>query len=239
MYKGRRIIVVMSCLNEEGKIGNGVRKVSKDLVDEVVVVDDGSIDNTAKEAELSGATVIRHEKNLGAGAGYRTAYFYGVEKGYDIIVELAGDDQDNPGEIPRLLDPIIDEGYDYVHGSRWMEGGIRINHPLYRILATKLYSFLFRVLIGFPATDATNGFRVFKAQILKDNNINLWQEWLNRYELEPYFFAKVVMNGYKVKEVPVTKEYHSNTKGYTKMKPIIGWWSILRPMFLLKLGLKR
>ncbi|UCB56949.1 MAG: glycosyltransferase family 2 protein [Candidatus Omnitrophota bacterium] len=239
MYKGKKIIVVMSSLNEEAKIANGVRRVPRDFVDEVVVVDDGSTDNTARQAELAGASVIRHKSNLGAGAGYRSGYFYGFEKGYDIIVELAGDDQDDPKEIPRLLDPIIDEGYDYVHGSRWLKGGVRINHPLYRIIATKFYSFLFRILIGFPSTDATNGFRAFRAQILKNKNIDLWQNWLNKYELEPYFFAKVVKNGYKIKEVPVTKEYHSEKKGYTKMIPIFSWWSILRPIILLRLGIKK
>ena len=239
MYKGKKIIVVMSSLNEEGKIGSGVRKVPKELVDEVVVIDDGSTDNTAREAELAGATVIRHKKNLGAGAGYRAGYFYGLNRGYDIIVELAGDDQDDPLEITKLLDEIIDRGYDYVHGSRWIKGGVRVNHPFYRVVTTKIYALLFRILIGFSATDATNGFRAFKAQILRDQNINLWQNWLNRYELEPYFFAKVVLNNYKVKEVPVTKVYHTAKKGYTKMIPIRDWWSILRPIILLKLGIKK
>jgi glycosyltransferase involved in cell wall biosynthesis len=91
MYKGEKILAVMGCLNEEGKIGKSVRKVPMDIVDEVVVIDDGSSDNTAKEAEEEGATVIRHPQNMGAGAAYRTGFFYGLDNGFSIIVELAGD----------------------------------------------------------------------------------------------------------------------------------------------------
>ena len=98
---------------------------------------------------------------------------------------------------------------------------------------------LFRTLFGFPATDATNGFRVFKTSLLEDRRIDLWQEWLIQYELEPYFFIKVVQLGYKVGEAPVRKIYHQEMRKNTKMVPFKSWYSILRPLFLLRFGLKR
>lgn len=238
-YRGQSLVVVMASWNEAGKVGPGVRAVPRDLVDTVCVVDNGSVDGTAAEAREAGAVVISHPRNLGAGGGYRSGYVYGLRKGFDLIIELAGDNQDDPADIRHVVDHLLDGGYDYVHGSRWMTGGTRVNMTRSRSFLTRLYSFLFRTLFGFPATDATNGFRVFKTGLLEDLRINLWQEWLIQYELEPYFFIKVVQRGYKVGEAPVRKIYHQEMRKNTKMVPFKSWYSILRPLFLIRFGLKR
>ncbi|HYU31988.1 MAG TPA: glycosyltransferase family 2 protein [Thermoanaerobaculia bacterium] len=238
-YRGLTLCVVMASWNEEDKVGPGVAAVPRDLVDTVCIVDNGSVDGTAAEARAAGAVVISHPRNLGAGGGYRSGYVYGRRKGFDLIVELAGDNQDDPADIRRVVDTLIDGGYDYVHGSRWMEGGTRVNMTVSRSYLTRLYSFLFRILFGFPATDATNGFRVFKSGLVDHPRIDLWQEWLIQYELEPYFFIQTVRLGYKVGEAPVRKIYHREMRKNTKMVPIKSWWSILRPLFLLRLGIKR
>ena len=88
-------------------------------------------------------------------------------------------------------------------------------------------------------TDTTNGFRALRLSLFKDERINIDQEWLNTYELEPYLLFKAIQLGYKVTEVPVTKIYPPKKLGYTKMRPIVGWWSILKPIFYLGLGIKR
>ncbi|HEY2290917.1 MAG TPA: glycosyltransferase family 2 protein [Thermoanaerobaculia bacterium] len=238
-YRGQSLVVVMASWNEAGKVGPGVRAVPRDLVDTVCVVDNGSVDGTAEEAREAGAVVISHPRNLGAGGGYRSGYVYGLRKGFDLIVELAGDNQDDPADIRHVVDHLLDGGYGYVHGSRWMAGGTRVNMTRSRSFLTRLYSFLFRTLFGFPATDATNGFRVFRTGLLEDPRIDLWQEWLIQYELEPYFFIKVVQHGYEVGEAPVRKIYHQEMRKNTKMVPFKSWYSILRPLFLIRFGLKR
>lgn len=238
-YRGLSLCVVMASWNEAGKVGPGVRAVPKDVVDTVCVVDNGSVDGTAEEAREAGAVVISHPRNLGAGGGYRSGYVYARRKGFDLVVELAGDNQDDPADIPHVVDRLIDGGLDYVHGSRWMEGGTRVNMTVSRSYLTRIYSFLFRTLFGFPATDATNGFRVFKAELLDNPKIDLWQEWLIQYELEPYLFIRVVQLGSKVGEAPVRKIYHREMKKNTKMVPFKSWYSILRPLFLVRFGLRR
>lgn len=239
LYRGLSLCVVMASWNEAGKVGPGVRAVPRDVVDTVCVVDNGSVDGTAEEAREAGAVVISHPRNLGAGGGYRSGYVYARRKGFDLVVELAGDNQDDPADIPHVVDRLIDGGLDYVHGSRWMEGGTRVNMTVSRSYLTRIYSFLFRTLFGFPATDATNGFRVFKAELLDHPKIDLWQEWLIQYELEPYLFIRVVQLGSKVGEAPVRKIYHREMKKNTKMVPFKSWYSILRPLFLVRFGLKR
>ena len=88
-------------------------------------------------------------------------------------------------------------------------------------------------------TESTNGFRAFRVAILQDARINWRQPWLDKYELEPYLLYKAIKLGYRHRETPVTKIYPPHAQGYTKMKPITGWWSILRPIVYLGLGIKK
>ncbi len=139
-----------------------------------------------------------------------------------------------------MLDPIRNEGCDFVQGSRYLPGGDFGNMPIYRRLATQfIHPLLFSLIVRRRITDSTNGFRAYRLSLLDDPRIDLNQRWLNSYELEVYLFFKAIRLGYKVREVPVTKIYPPKELGYTKMKPITGWWSILRPLLFLGLGLKK
>jgi len=152
-------------------------------------------------------------------------------------VVIAGNNKDAPEEIPRLLDPIIN-GADFVQGSRFLAGGRAGGMPLYRHVATRLHPLLFSLTSGKRVSESTNGFRAFRAALLDDPRINLHQSWLDEYELEPYLYWKAIRLGYRTAEVPVTKIYPPRAIGYTKMKPITGWWSMLRPLVLLGLRLR-
>jgi dolichol-phosphate mannosyltransferase len=152
---------------------------------------------------------------------------------------MAGNNKDEPREIPRLVQPIVEAGYDLVQGSRFLPGGGYGNMPRYRVLATKLHPFLFSLAARKWVTESTNGFRAFRTALLRDPRIDWRQPWLDKYELEPYLLFKAIRLGYRTTEAPVTKIYPPKKLGYTKMKPIIGWWSILRPVVYLGLGLKK
>jgi len=232
-----KTIAVIPALNEEGRIGVTVKKTI-DFVDEVVVVNDGSSDSTVEEAKQAGANVLSHKKNKGVGAAIRTGIDYAIKKDYHICVVLGGDDQDKPSQIPDLI-KTINEGYDFVQGSRYLRRGDIINIPLFRRVTTKFYSLFFGILAGFPITDGTNGFRAFRLNLFKNKKINIWQEWLNRYELEPYLYFKCILEKLKVKETPVTKKYPYGEEDYTKMIPLLDWWRITRPLIYLKFKIKK
>lgn len=240
--KDHKIIAIVPAYNEAGKIGVVVSKIIEEangLIQQIVVVDDGSEDSTGIEAKNNKVVVLRHDVNQGAGAAIRTGIDYALQNKFSIAIVLGGDNQDSPIEIKRLIMPIIYDHFDFVQGSRYMPGGHKIEIPLFRWITTGIYSLLFKVITRFPITDGTNGFRAFSLSIFKNKNINIWQSWLNRYELEPYLYYKVIENDLKVTEAPVTKSYPKGNSGFTKMEPFISWWSILRPIILLKLKIKK
>ena len=232
-----RVAVVVPAWNEEGKIGDVVRKVPRRWASCVIVVDDHSSDRTADEAREAGAeVVIRHERNRGVGAAIRTGLLEAKRLRYEFGAVLSGDDQHVPAELPRILAPVFAGEADFVQGSRWLPGGATPGIPPARRRLTRLYPLLFRIASGSPTSDGTNGMRAFRLAMLDDPRIRLEQDWLDRYELEPYLLFQAVRCGYRVREAPVTVCYHS--RGTTKMRLLSDGWRILRPLIFLRLGMR-
>jgi len=241
MAQDNKIIVIIPAYNEGEKTAKVVEKFPPDFGGEILVVNDGSNDNTRQAVEATGRAIVLHnEKRQGIGFAIRRGLDYALINNFDIIVVMAGNGKDNPEEIPKLLKPIIEDNFDYVQGSRYLEGGAHGRMPFHRLLFTKIYSFFIRLLYGKKITDGTNGFRAYKASILEDARINLQQEWLKEI-LEYYLSIKVLLLDYRVCEVPVTKIYPQGAKynEYTKVKPFSGWLKRLKPLFLLRFGIKK
>ncbi len=241
-----KILVSPVAFNENVKLKSVIERFIKSRVFgkvDYLIVDDGSTDETSAVIESfrsQSVQTIKHAHRMGVGSAIRTAIKHAAQHKYDILVIMAGNDKDNPEEIPLLTEPIAKDGYDLVQGSRYLgfsrAGG---QMPMYRKFAVRLHSFLLSVLTGKTMTDTTNGFRAMKVALFHDERINLDQAWLNQYELEPYILFKAIKLGYRVTEAPVTKIYPPKKLGYTKMLPFVGWWSILRPLFYLGFGIKK
>jgi len=207
---------------------------------DLLIMDDGTTDGSLERITPNEHIfIVRHSQNRGAGHSVRNCFSWAKERGYEAVFLVAGNDKDRPEDIGKLVQGMAD-GFDLVQGSRYLPGGGFGNMPLYRTIATRIvHPLLFSLLVGRRITDSTNGFRAVRLSLLDDQRIDLNQDWLDQYELEPYFFYKVIKLGYRVKEVPVTKIYPLHAMGYTKMKPVTGWWSILRPLVYLGLGIKK
>ena len=216
------------------------------IVDEICVVADSPSPRTLKRIEEARQSIsvpvhlIQNSERKGIGYAIRQGYSYALSNKFDLIVVMAGNGKDDPKEIPRLTAPILKEGIDYVQGSRFLPGGRRKKNPFLRSIFTRLFPVIWTSMTGVHCTEVTNGFRAYRSSILKDPRINVWQSWLDNYELEYYLHYKALTLGYKFAERPVSKDYTEIRKGkYSHISPLKDWWQIVGPVFMLKLGVKK
>lgn len=226
-----RVLVVACAYNEASKIGSVLEQLGAVDGIDVLVIDDASSDETPRLIRQNGVAVIHNDRRKGVGSCIRSAIRYFLDRPYEILVFIAGNNKDRPSEIPRLVDPVVYGKSDLVQGSRFLPGGHTGNMPFWRRVATRhMHPWLFKRATGQHMTDTTNGFRAIHRRVLEDPQLRLEQPWLDRYELEPYLLAMAIRLGYRVVEVPVSKTYPPHELGYTKMKPITDWWRIIRPL---------
>lgn len=228
---------IIPVYNEEDRIGGVLERFAPGLVDEVVVIDDGSTDATGSILAASGATVIRHPERRGVGAGLRDGLLHLRRRGFDAAVVMAGNGKDDPREIPLLTGPLVSGEADYVQGSRFLDGGSYRNLPPVRHAMIRAYTLVWSASSGRRLTDVTNGFRAYRLSLLEDERVRIEQDWLDTYELEYYLHYKALSLGYRFREVAVSKNYPTRKK-YSKIRPVMDWWSIVKPILLLRCGIK-
>ena len=237
-----KVLILVVAFNEYTKID----KVLKDLEEliqsdsqyDVLIVDDGSTDNSQDIYNQYDFKLIKHSKNFGVGYSMKVAIKYAMQNSYDTVVTMAGNGKMLAKEIPILTKP-LEKGYNYVQGSRYLNGFRSPNLPKFRKIAIQILTKIINLITGFDGTDLTCGFRAYKLDIFKHKDINIYQDWLDKYELEYYIHYKVIKLGFKIKEVEVSMNYPKIGKNYSKIKPFIGWWSMLRPWIFLFFKIKR
>jgi glycosyltransferase involved in cell wall biosynthesis len=159
----QRTLAVIPCCNEEVTVANVILK-TKRFVNEVVVIDDGSTDETKKIAQEAGATVITHKKNRGKGAAIRTGFQYALDHDFDYVVTIDGDGQHNPLEIPALLDNVIKNGHDISIGYRV---GNDTEMPRWRRVGKRVLDYTTSMGTGGFVTDSQCGFRAFNKKAVE------------------------------------------------------------------------
>jgi dolichol-phosphate mannosyltransferase len=241
-----KILAIIPVYRDIGKAVDLLRRFKKGYVDSIYITIDGStvdeqnkIRKTAEKTSIS-FKIVFNEKRKGVGNAIRGGIAYGIAYRFDLAVVLAGNNKDSPNEIARLVAPILEEGVDYVQGSRFLPGGKKVNNPFFRGVFSRLYPFVWTMLTKRKCTDVTNGFRAYNLRLFENPQINIRQSWLDNYELEYYIHYKVLTLGYKTKEVPVSKVYPNSLKGgYSQISPLTDWWKIVGPLIYLKLGARK
>ena len=235
-----RSIAIAPAFNEEQKIGQVVARTPRNVVDCVLVVDDGSTDRTAEVARCRRRGSSLAAGSVGVGSACGPAWTTLADEGFDIAVIMAGNNKDNPAEIPRLLDPIRNDGCDLVVGSRFLSAGGAYggDMPAYRKLATRLHPWLMSRITG-KRSDGNDQRLPRHSPLVPRRPAHPARPALAR-RLRPGSLSALQADRLRFShtEVPCTKIYPPKKIGNTKMRPIIGWWDILRPVFLLGTGLK-
>lgn len=173
---------------------------------DVLIVDDNSPDGTGAAADAMAAAdsavhVLHRQGKEGLGAAYIAGFRWGLDAGYDVLVEMDADGSHQPEELQRLLDA-LDSGADMVKGSRWIRGGKVVNWPLHRKLLSLGGSLYSRILLGVRVKDITGGFNAFRAQTLKE--IDLESVESVGYCFQVDLTWKTLKAGLDVREVPIT-----------------------------------
>ncbi|MHC3129396.1 MAG: glycosyltransferase family 2 protein [Candidatus Bathyarchaeota archaeon] len=203
------VVAAIPAFNEERTIAKLVLEAQKH-VNVVLVCDDGSTDCTAEIAERMGADVIRHKKNLGYGAAIKALFTMARELHADVLVTFDGDGQHDPREIPRLIEPVLENKADIVLGSRFLgdnENGV----PRYRGWGIKLISKLTGVASNHKFNDAQCGFRVYGRKAL--SGLNLVENGMGA-SVEVLMKAK--KNSLTVVEVPAEVKYKELERSSTQ-----------------------
>lgn len=219
-------IVVIPAFNEGAGIAEVVRSTRQRFA-QVVVVDDGSRDDTAQQAAAAGAQVLRHPVNLGQGAALETGFEWARRHGVQWVVTLDADGQHDPDDAVRLLAQAQAQGLDACLGSRFL--GKTEGMPASRRWLLRSALVFQRVTSGLKLTDVHNGLRVLNAQAL--NHIRLQQD---RMAHASEIIEKLARSGLRVGEGPVTIRYtaYSLAKGQSAL----GALNILADLFLARLG---
>jgi cellulose synthase/poly-beta-1,6-N-acetylglucosamine synthase-like glycosyltransferase len=224
----KEITVIIPALNEADNLEEVLPKIPGEISGHpvgVLVVDDGSTDNTLDVVLKHGYSVASYPFNRGGGAALRLGYDIAMIAGAKIIVTMDADGQHLPEEIEGLVDPIINGDRDIVLGSRFL--GRREKDSIIRLIGINLFNFLINLLAGTRITDCSNGFRAFRMDALR--NILLIQDQFHTAEL----IIDTARKGLRIGEVPVTvlRRYSGKSKkgkdfsyGFNFSKTIIKAW---------------
>jgi glycosyltransferase involved in cell wall biosynthesis len=162
-------LAVVPAYNESATVARVVTAISSCMPGvDVLVIDDGSTDETRERAEAAGARVLRHPFNLGIGGAVQSGFVYALDNDYDFMVQVDGDGQHDPEEIARLEEAMREEPIiDMVCGSRFMTNDRKYPAPLSRRTGIHLFAFLLSRIIGERVSDPTSGFRLYNRRAIE------------------------------------------------------------------------
>lgn len=228
MNRLERILVIIPAYNEEDSIGRVIEDVRTNCPQmDILVVNDGSADHTSDKARASGVVVLDLPFNLGIGGGMQTGYKYAAEKGYDIAIQVDGDGQHDPKEIPKLLQTLEERKVDVAIGSRFITD-LEYKGTMMRRLGITVLSKVISMMVRQEITDPTSGFRASRQKAIQLFAVNYPQDYP-----EPEVVVLLSKSGLKMAEVPVKmSQRYSGESSITKIRSIYYMVKVLLAIFV-------
>jgi glycosyltransferase involved in cell wall biosynthesis len=230
-----RILIIIPAYNEAARIGEVIGQVRQTCPDyDILVVNDGSRDDTAQTARSAGALVVCHPFNLGYGVAIQTGYKYAHDKGYDFSVQMDGDGQHDPDFIEQLLAPVMAGETDFALGSRFL-GTESYEPSLARRVGMTFFRRLISLLIGTRITDSTSGYQAFNRQVISYFTTEVFPC--------DYPDADMLLTlhraGFRILEVPVRMHASASGKSmHTGLRPFYYMFKMLLSIFVTLLRKK-
>lgn len=235
-YESRQhdYVVLIPIINEGCRIHEELRRAQLAVVYDVadlVICDGGSTDGCTNETTLKSLNVNTLLVKTGTGkqgAQLRMGFYFAQQRGYKGIITIDGNNKDSIEDVPAFIKK-IEEGYDLIQGSRFINGGKAINTPLVRLISVKL---IHAPIISLAAhqhfTDTTNAYRAYSSKYLFDEKTAVFRDIFSGYELLAYLSVRATQLGYKACEIPVTRAYPKTGKTPTKISFFKGNWDLMK-----------
>jgi glycosyltransferase involved in cell wall biosynthesis len=223
MYKSKKVAVVVPCYNEETQI-EVVIKTMPDFVDAIVIVDDRSKDRTVETVKrlaesYPSVVLIEHSENLGVGGAIASGYKWARDNDMDAAAVMAGDAQMDPADLPKLLDPIVEDGVDYSKGNRLIWRGSYRLIPKKRFFGNSILSFLTKIASGYwHVADSQTGYTVANKEVLKTID---WDGMYRRYGQPNDLLIKLNIENFRVRDIPVRPVYGVGEVSGIKIRRVV------------------
>ena len=206
---------------------------------DIIIADGGSSDGSTDVDRLRqlGVRALLTKTSPGRlSTQLRMGFAYALSEGYNGIITIDGNGKDGIDAIPSFA-AALDQGFDFIQGSRYIEGGAASNTPLDRELGVRyVHAPLISLVAGFHYTDTTNGFRAFSARLLTDPRLRPFRAVFDSYNLHYYISVRAPRLGYRIRELPVRRDYPANAPAPTKINGLSGKLHILGQTFLACAG---
>lgn len=241
MVGDKKVIVVMPAYNAGKTLEDTYREIPFDMVDDVIVVDDASSDNTFDVAKSLGIThVIRHERNKGYGGNQKTCYDMALSLGADIVIMLHPDYQYTPKLIPSMAYPIASGLYPVVLGSRILgNGALKGGMPLYKYISNRVLTFIQNLLIGQKISEYHTGYRAFSREVLEAINYHANSD---NFVFDNQMLSQIVYAGFGIAEVTCPTKYFPGASSINFKRSVVYGIGVLGTSFkhcLQKWGVAR
>lgn len=241
MYKGKKVIVVLPAYNAALTLEKTYNEIPFNLVDEVILCDDASKDNTSQLAKKIGIQhVIIHEKNKGYGGNQKSLYNKALELGGDIVIMLHPDYQYTPLLIPSMVNIIGEELYPVVLGSRILgKGALAGGMPLYKYIANRFLTLTQNLLINYKLSEYHTGYRAFSKEVLEGINFNANSD---DFIFDNEMLSQIIYGGFHIAEITCPTKYFEEASSINFQRSAKYGLGVLRVSFfhlLQKIGLIR
>ena len=206
MFHGKKIVVVMPAYNAARTIERTYREIPLDLVDEVVVTDDASHDDTVEIAKRLGLRTLVHERNRGYGGNQKTCYTEALRAGCDVVVMVHPDYQYDPTLVPKIIEPIVRGDADLVLGSRLKEGGSAIQRgmPWWKYVSNRFLTGVENLAFGLHLSEFHTGYRAFSREVLEAVNFRMNSDG---FVFDQEIIAQTVSARFRIAEIAVPVRY--------------------------------